>query len=255
MESRTLLTVPQFAEKHPAWSQAALRALILNADDRLNSRGERITGNGLAPGSSPHRQACPARRGGVLRLDRRSAEATQGRIGAAMDTKGKAAGLRTRAASRDYLQPNSSTASTNARHGGLASLLDRLEGVKRTGPCTWIARCPAHDDRRPSLTIRETDDSRVLVHCHAGCETASVLDAVGLTFSTLFPDRPLAHCIHPERRPFPALDVLRCVEFEVLVAAVAAGNLANGIELSDADRTRLFFAGQRLQAAVEACRA
>jgi hypothetical protein len=49
MESKSLLTVPQFAEKYPAWSQAALRALILNADDRLNSRGERIAGNGLAP--------------------------------------------------------------------------------------------------------------------------------------------------------------------------------------------------------------
>lgn len=47
-DSRSLLTVPQFAEKHPAWSQAALRALILNADDRLNTRGDRIAGNGLA---------------------------------------------------------------------------------------------------------------------------------------------------------------------------------------------------------------
>ena len=47
MESRMLLTVPQFAEKNRAWTQAALRALILNAEDRLNSRGERIPGNGL----------------------------------------------------------------------------------------------------------------------------------------------------------------------------------------------------------------
>ena len=49
MESRTLLTVPQFAEKNRAWTQAALRALILNAEDRVNSRGERLPGNGLAP--------------------------------------------------------------------------------------------------------------------------------------------------------------------------------------------------------------
>lgn len=49
MESRTLLTVPQFAEKTKAWTQAALRALILNAEDRINSRGERIAGNGLSP--------------------------------------------------------------------------------------------------------------------------------------------------------------------------------------------------------------
>ncbi|HXX84640.1 MAG TPA: DNA-binding protein [Casimicrobiaceae bacterium] len=40
--------MPQFAGKYPAWSQAALRALILNADDRLNTRSERLAGNGLA---------------------------------------------------------------------------------------------------------------------------------------------------------------------------------------------------------------
>lgn len=49
MEFRELLTVPQFAEKNRAWTQPALRALILNAEDRVNSRGERIPGNGLSP--------------------------------------------------------------------------------------------------------------------------------------------------------------------------------------------------------------
>jgi hypothetical protein len=48
MQSQALLTVPQFAEKNRAWTQAALRALILNAEDRINSRGERIVGNGLS---------------------------------------------------------------------------------------------------------------------------------------------------------------------------------------------------------------
>lgn len=43
-----LFTVEQFSERHLAWTQAALRNLILNAADRMNSRGERISGNGLA---------------------------------------------------------------------------------------------------------------------------------------------------------------------------------------------------------------
>ena len=46
---RELLSVAQFAAKFPAWTQAGLRNLILNAEDRLNSRGERVSGNGLAP--------------------------------------------------------------------------------------------------------------------------------------------------------------------------------------------------------------
>ena len=44
---RDLLTVEQFSERRPAWTQAALRNLILNSADRVNSREERIPGNGL----------------------------------------------------------------------------------------------------------------------------------------------------------------------------------------------------------------
>ena len=40
------------------------------------------------------------------------------------------------------------------------------------------ARCPAHDDRNPSLSISDGDDGVLLVHCHAGCEQAAVIDAL-----------------------------------------------------------------------------
>ncbi len=40
-----------------------------------------------------------------------------------------------------------------------------------------VTHCPAHDDRRPSLTIDERD-GRILVHCHSGCRQAAVLDAL-----------------------------------------------------------------------------
>jgi hypothetical protein len=43
-----LFTVARFAAKHDTFiTQPALRNLILNAEDRFNSRGERIPGNGL----------------------------------------------------------------------------------------------------------------------------------------------------------------------------------------------------------------
>ena len=45
---RDLYTVELFAERRPAWTESALRNMILNSADRLNSRGERIPGNGLA---------------------------------------------------------------------------------------------------------------------------------------------------------------------------------------------------------------
>lgn len=44
---RSLLTVRQLHERYPAWSEPALRALILNASNRTNSRGDKVSGNGL----------------------------------------------------------------------------------------------------------------------------------------------------------------------------------------------------------------
>ncbi|MBI3375005.1 MAG: hypothetical protein HY017_25060 [Betaproteobacteria bacterium] len=45
---RSLLTLAQFGERHPAFPPPVMRPHILNAEDRLNSRGEPISGNGLA---------------------------------------------------------------------------------------------------------------------------------------------------------------------------------------------------------------
>ena len=42
----------------------------------------------------------------------------------------------------------------------------------------WMARCPAHDDRKPSLSIRDADDGKVLVRCHAGCDQERVIAAL-----------------------------------------------------------------------------
>ena len=39
----------------------------------------------------------------------------------------------------------------------------------------WMARCPAHDDREPSLSICDADDGKVLVRCHAGCDQERVI--------------------------------------------------------------------------------
>jgi hypothetical protein len=52
-----------------------------------------------------------------------------------------------------------------------------------------LFRCPAHDDRRPSLAVREEADGTLLVCCHAGCRTEDVLEAIGLEFADLYPER------------------------------------------------------------------
>jgi hypothetical protein len=130
-------------------------------------------------------------------------------------------------------------------------LLDKLDCVRVTGPGRWIARCPAHEDRHASLSVRELDDGRVLVHDFAGCSVHEIVSAVGIELTDLFPPRvPGRDAFKRERRPFPAADVLRCVAFEALVVAIAAGRLGNGHALTDEDKERLLVAASRLQAAV-----
>ena len=130
-------------------------------------------------------------------------------------------------------------------------LLSRLDKVRKTGPGRWNARCPAHDDKSPSLTVRELDDGRILIHCFTGCSPADVLAAVGLEFADLFPpdSRAIGHA-NPERRPFPAADVLRALNRETLIVAAAAGFLLEGRALSDEDRERLGLAFERIQEAI-----
>jgi hypothetical protein len=51
----------------------------------------------------------------------------------------------------------------------------------------WSARCPAHDDRRASLSVATGDDGRILLHCHAGCPVEKVVGALGLAMKDLGP--------------------------------------------------------------------
>lgn len=131
------------------------------------------------------------------------------------------------------------------------ALLAQLDSVKRTGDGRWIARCPAHEDRRASLAVRELGDGRVLAHCFAGCSINEVLGAVGLDLAALFPEKSNIDG-KPERRPFPAADVLRAVSFETIIVSLAASQLAKGKPLSLDDLERLKLAASRLQAAAGA---
>ena len=72
----------------------------------------------------------------------------------------------------------------------IEKILDRLEKSKRYGN-GYMARCPSHDDKNPSLKLTELSDGRILIHCFAGCSSHDVLSAIGLTVNDLFPDGAL----------------------------------------------------------------
>lgn len=130
---------------------------------------------------------------------------------------------------------------------GINVLLSRLQGTRRTGNRRWIARCPAHEDRNASLSIRELEDGLVLFHCFAGCKAEAVLQGAGLTWSDVLPAEPTAHRT-PERAPFHALDVLRALEHEALIVASVVATVGMGSAPSEDDQQRVSLAHARILA-------
>lgn len=126
-------------------------------------------------------------------------------------------------------------------------LVARLEKAKRTSRDSWIACCPAHKDRSPSLTVRGLEDGRILVHCFAGCGAADVMAAIGMETADLFP-QAIADHLPAVRQPFTATDVLRALRREAAVVAISSADLAEG---KTVDRDRLFLASERIADACE----
>ncbi len=134
-------------------------------------------------------------------------------------------------------------------------VLSRLDRVKKTGPDRWIARCPAHDDKRPSLSIREADDGKVLLRCWSGCGAGDVVDALNLEISDLFPGdrRSLAgHGTGPMRRPFDYRDALTGIAHEAIVARLIVSAINSGQEMDAESLDRLALAEERIAAALSA---
>ena len=134
----------------------------------------------------------------------------------------------------------------------ISDLLSKLDRVKKTGPGRWIACCPAHQDKRPSMNIRECDDGRVLIICRAGCGAAEILDALGLDWSALMPAREFRgedQRMAPIRKAFPDRDILKALEFETTFLYFFAKMAKAGRHPTDADFKRLELSQERISAA------
>lgn len=65
--------------------------------------------------------------------------------------------------------------------------LSKLDGVKRTGPEQFKAKCPAHNDKHASLSV-STDDKKINFHCHAGCRGDEILNSLGVDWNDIYFD-------------------------------------------------------------------
>jgi len=131
----------------------------------------------------------------------------------------------------------------------LNTLLQRLDKVKRIGNDRYKAICPAHDDRSPSLAIKD-DNGKLVIHCFSGCENSDIVAAIGLTLGDLMPEKAMGN-FKKDRKPFYAMDILGIIKFEATLTYIYASDMAKGLALSSNDKERLLLAASRINHAYE----
>jgi len=146
--------------------------------------------------------------------------------------------------------PNENRSQAHYATNPIDKILPLLDGVKQTGEGRWLARCPAHEDKHPSFSVREKSDGTLVLRCYAGCENIDIVHAIGLTFRDLFPQThgkdfdPTAPKINPPR--FRAAELLEIAAFESRIVAIAVLDIAGGKPLNDADADRVVRAADTL---------
>ena len=117
-------------------------------------------------------------------------------------------------------------------------LLSKLEMVRPNGNGKYLARCPAHPDKSPSLSIKETEDGKILIHCFSGCDVADIVAAVGMQLSDLMPDNPTyKKGAKPPR--FNKYELFDRLAFETIILSLAIRQLLNGEPLEESDLCRV----------------
>jgi hypothetical protein len=81
----------------------------------------------------------------------------------------------------------------------LDEFISRLDGTRRSGR-GWLAKCPAHPDKNPSLSIHNGERG-LLVKCWAGCTLQEICSALDIREADLFFDATLPHGHKPTNRP------------------------------------------------------
>ena len=117
-------------------------------------------------------------------------------------------------------------------------LLSKLEMVRPNGNGKYLARCPAHTDKSPSLSIKETEDGKILIHCFSGCSVFDIVSAVGMQLSDLMPDNPTYKkgAKPPKFNKYELFDLL---VHESIILSLGIRQLLNFEDLSPVDLLRV----------------
>ena len=131
------------------------------------------------------------------------------------------------------------------------NLLNRLNKVKRTSNNQYIACCPAHEDKTPSLSITDKGDGKILINCYAGCGVEDVLDSIGMSFDDIMPPKVIEHRVAPIKQRVYASDALKVIQLEARIVIMAAYELRRNKPMTEQDLARLELAMERINIASE----
>jgi len=134
--------------------------------------------------------------------------------------------------------------------------LHLLDKVKSTGDDSWIACCPCHDDKTPSMSIKETlNDSGepcLLMHCFSCHATGvDVAEALGFKATDLFAEKlNYDHTKKQKRKYFPAKTVFKCLARDALFVEICAREMQKGFTLNELTIDMLFDSRKRIHHAL-----
>lgn len=151
---------------------------------------------------------------------------------------------------RTSLSISDDTAKFHAEQADAQVLLQRLDGVVRSGK-GWRAKCPSCGGASRKVSIAEAD-GRVLLHCFGGCKPTEVLQAIGLTWADLQPPRHWPLSPGERRQARRAIresgwaSALSVLALEATVVRIASAQISRWQVLTADDDARLEQAAQRI---------
>ena len=136
-------------------------------------------------------------------------------------------------------------------------LLNRLQGVKQLHKgihaARYVAKCPAHDDRNPSLAVTLTNHDQVLIYCHSQkCGANDVLAAVGLEFKDLHDKRLDYRGYKRVKRAFSLEQLFEVAQYDIAFISQCNKILIEGKPLPEQTLLNLFMVSERLAFALRA---
>jgi len=127
--------------------------------------------------------------------------------------------------------------------------VSRLHKVKRTGNGRYIACCPAHDDKSPSLAVSIADNGTLLIKCFGGCGAIDVISAMGLEWSDILPDS--SPDIKPKKNVIYATEGLLLIQSELRATLLVMSKILNKKDLIASDYMTVRNAMNRINTVME----